>query len=76
MQDRLYAEFWRSVSPAESNKHKTADLPEDRVLPSKPAFTYTGVDCFGPFKVRRGRSKVKRYCVYSPVWLSVQYTLK
>lgn len=44
-------------------QQKMANLPEDRVTPSKPPFTYTGVDCFGPFKVRRGRTKVKRYGV-------------
>lgn len=40
-----------------------ADLPEDRVTPDKPPFTYVGVDCFGPFIVRRGRSYPKRYGV-------------
>ena len=40
-----------------------ADLPEDRVTHLKPPFTYTGVDCFGPFEVRCGRTKVKRYGV-------------
>lgn len=40
-----------------------ANLPEDCVSPAKPPFTYTGVDCFGPFEVRRGRTKAKRYGV-------------
>ena len=33
------------------------------VTPSKPPFTYVGVDCFGPFTVRRGRTTAKSYCV-------------
>ncbi len=40
-----------------------ADLPEDRVTAGKPPFAYVGVDCFGPFTVKRGRSHVKRYGV-------------
>ena len=40
-----------------------ADLPESRVLPDKPPFTSVGVDYFGPFQVRCGRSLVKRYGV-------------
>jgi len=42
---------------------KMADLQESRVLPDKPPFTSVGVDYFGPFQVRRGRSLVKRYGV-------------
>ncbi|XP_072164399.1 uncharacterized protein [Diadema setosum] len=43
-----------------------ADLPTERVTPDKPPFTYTGVDFFGPFRVKRGRSEMKRYgCVFT-----------
>ncbi|XP_068738016.1 uncharacterized protein [Montipora capricornis] len=44
-------------------EQKMANLPQDRVTPNKPPFTYVGVDCFGPFWVRRGRSQAKRYGV-------------
>ena len=40
-----------------------ADLPLDRVSPDEPPFTNVGVDYFGPFGVKRGRSVVKRYGV-------------
>ena len=46
-----------------AGEQKMADLPRDRVTPSNPPFTFVGVDCFGPFMVRRGRSTVKRYGV-------------
>ena len=48
---------------APAPQQKMASLPEDRITPSKPPFTYVGVDCFGPFEARRGRSNVKRYGV-------------
>ena len=38
-----------------------ADLPSDRVQSLEPPFTRTGVDCFGPFFVKRGRGQEKRY---------------
>ena len=41
---------------------KMADLPPERLEPCKPPFTYTGLDCFGPFIVKRARSEIKRYC--------------
>lgn len=44
-------------------QQKMANLPADRITPSKPPFTCSGVDCFGPFEVRRGRTTVKRYGV-------------
>lgn len=48
---------------AKAGKQKMADLPEDRLLPDQPPFTNVGVDFFGPFEIRRGRSFVKRYGV-------------
>ncbi|XP_038050892.1 uncharacterized protein LOC119724042 [Patiria miniata] len=53
----------RSASPS---IQKMANLPEDRVTPEKPPFNYVGVDCFGPFLVKQGRSQVKRYgCIFT-----------
>ncbi|XP_071488837.1 uncharacterized protein [Diadema antillarum] len=37
-----------------------ANLPEDRTEPTPP-FTNVGMDCFGPFTVKRGRSEIKQY---------------
>ena len=42
---------------------KMADLPEERLEPDQPPFRRSGVDYFGPFEVKRGRSSVKRYGV-------------
>lgn len=44
-------------------QQKMADLPPDRLDADKPPFTNVGLDCFGPFLVRRGRSQVKNYGV-------------
>ena len=45
---------------------KMADLPMERVQPDIPAFSFTGLDCFGPFMVKVGRSEVKRYgCIFT-----------
>lgn len=45
---------------------KMADLPTDRITSDKPPFSYVGVDYFGPFMVKRGRSQVKRYgCIFT-----------
>ena len=46
-----------------AGQQQMAHLPQDRVLPEEPPFTNTGVDYFGPFLVKRGRSLVKRYGV-------------
>jgi len=43
-----------------------AQLPGERVRGGEPAFSYVGVDCFGPFKVKQGRARVKRYgCLFT-----------
>jgi len=43
-----------------------ADLPAERVIPDNPPFSYVGVDCFGPFVVKRGQNQLKRYgCLFT-----------
>ena len=43
-----------------------ADLPLDRVTQYEPAFTSVGIDYFGPFAVKRGRGREKRYgCMFT-----------
>ena len=43
-----------------------ADLPPDRVTPDMPAFSYVGLDFFGPVFVKRGRAQVKRFgCIFT-----------
>ena len=37
-----------------------ADLPAFLTTAYEPCFTHTGVDCFGPLNVKRGRAVVKR----------------
>ena len=45
---------------------KMADMPKDRVTPDLPPFSAVGIDFFGPFLVKRGRSQVKRYgCIFT-----------
>ena len=41
---------------------KMADLPEERTDESPP-FSYCGIDCFGPFPVKTGRSSGKKYAL-------------
>ena len=41
------------------------DLPRARLTPHEPPFTYTGLDFFGPFYVKRARSTEKVYgCIF------------
>ena len=43
-----------------------SQLPQDRVTPDYPPFSFVGIDYFGPLSVQRGRSTLKRYgCVFT-----------
>ena len=43
-----------------------ADLPKERVTPRQPPFSHVGIDYFGPFVVKQGRSQVKGYgCIFA-----------
>ena len=51
---------------AQPEQQRMADLVEERIIPGQPPFTYVGVDCFGYFLVKRGRSQEKRYgCMFT-----------
>jgi hypothetical protein len=51
---------------AQPMSQKMADLPSDRITAGQPPFTFTGIDLFGPFMVKRGRAEVKRYgCLFT-----------
>ncbi|XP_054653604.1 uncharacterized protein LOC129193043 isoform X1 [Dunckerocampus dactyliophorus] len=52
-----------------TENQKMAELPKERVEASAP-FTYSGMDCFGPFIVKKARKENKKYgliftCLYS-----------
>lgn len=40
-----------------------ADLPLNGLISDEPPFTNVGIDYFGPFDIKRGRTLVKRYGV-------------
>lgn len=47
-------------------QQRMADLPEERLIAGKPAFSFVGADAFGPFLTKRGRSQEKRYgCLFT-----------
>ena len=51
---------------ATAGQQLMADLPESRLQSNSPPFSHIGVDYFGPFFVKQGRSKTKRYgCIFS-----------
>ena len=51
---------------APPNVQIMADLLAERLHFGDPLFTFVGMDCFGPCKVKVGRSEIKRYgCVFT-----------
>ena len=46
---------------APTHHQKLGDLLKVRTETGRPAFSYTGVNIFGPFYVKQGRSEVKCY---------------
>ena len=51
---------------ATPKNQRMADLPPDRLAANTRPFSNTGVDCFGPFLVKRGRAQEKRYgCIFT-----------
>ena len=66
--------MWRNLrqcggckqSRAQPGEQFMGDLPSDRLTPEKPPFSQIGVDFFGSFEVKQGRSIVKRYgCIFT-----------
>jgi hypothetical protein len=48
------------------SSQRMSDLPFERLEPYKRPFSYTGIDCFGPFIVKQRRSEIKRYgCIFT-----------
>ena len=51
---------------AKAGQQMMSELPECRLTPSNPPFYFTGIDYFGPFYVKLGRSNVKRWgCLFT-----------
>ena len=47
-------------------QQEMATLPMERVTSDKPPFSLVGVNYFGPFEVKRGRTTVKRHgCIFT-----------
>ena len=51
---------------AQASTQLIADLPECRLDMNHAPFFHTGIDCFGVFSVKQGRSLVKQYgCIFT-----------
>ncbi|XP_062617869.1 uncharacterized protein LOC134279475 [Saccostrea cucullata] len=55
--------YMQKISGTCFGQTKMADLPSERLKADDPPFTRVGMDYFGPFELKRGRSIVKRYGV-------------
>ena len=56
---------------------RMTDLPFDRVTSGKPPFSFVGVDCFGPFVVKGGRTQIKWYgCLFTCLTTQAVHVLK
>lgn len=63
---RLHRCFDCKMRQGKPEIQKMADLPRNRMVIDRPPFSFVGVDCFGPFAVKRGRSMEKRYgCIFT-----------
>lgn len=51
------------ICNAKATTPRMADLPPQRLALNQPAFTYTGMDFFGPLEITVGRHREKRYGV-------------
>ncbi|XP_033127848.1 uncharacterized protein LOC117125457 [Anneissia japonica] len=57
-----------------ASHQKMATLPTERLMSDKPVFDNTGLDMFGPFEIKQGRSMVKRYgLLFNFAWLQEPY---
>ena len=58
---RISRRCFKCMLYASSLEQKMANLPSERLEYNVAPFTYTGLDCFGPFIVKQGRTELKRY---------------
>ncbi|XP_055623227.1 uncharacterized protein LOC129766665 [Toxorhynchites rutilus septentrionalis] len=66
---------WCRVFKAVPNAPRMAALPPARLMPFTRPFTCTGIDYFGPYLIKIGRSCVKRPLTYIPLKNSEEESL-